>query len=484
MADNKHYQLARLMQQMLDEIHRHSEEVAKCLNFVQLHFYEKKYIIDRPLLTTEIFREMTKSHYIGLQHFSPLAKIKNTCMTQPWLSAIVGQGIVFPGQVIHRQTLGWFVPWGVYITLPEQNQLKLKQNRQQTLLYCPIASEISNEIKWFEQEEASNTLTHQILTLSAYNNENEILKQNLLQDPCPLYEEAVKDWYEHSITDIVAKSPCKLYKTNFAPQLGQTLEQAYASIIKSTRERTSQHWQNLRYRYRIKLERHMFANLPWSTKEKMVFLENLQASIHGLTIPTPFEKQGRWKQDDGIDCFTSAVFIEYFVLKFINNPMDYQSGEIACILWILVWCAQNGCGNDVSIEQVRNLTTKQLTDANQFLLFNNIKIEVSQGLHQFLLCLRGKGTGARSHLLFSHVNKKALERSLMRASKKILSKDATPVLPAAFLISPHLHPAMRMSSSRRKMIKEARQLVAYRYMSGEIKEILKSKMAECKKKTP
>ena len=480
MAESKHCRLAKLMQQMLNEIDRHSDEVAKFLNLVQFHFYEKKYIIDRPQITIEIFKEMTKSHYIGLQQFSPSAKLKNICSTTPWLGAIVGQGIIFPGQVLHRRTRGWFVPWGVYITLPEQNQLRLKQNRQQTLLYCPkaSASEISKELNWFEKEDASNTLTHQLLTRNAYYNENEILKRNLMQDPCLLYEEAIKDWYEHSTTDDVAKSPRKLYKTNFAPQSGQTLEQAYAAVIKSTRERTSQYWQNLRYRYRIKLERLMFTNLPWSAKEKMVFLEEQQASILGLQASPTSEKQGRWKQDEGIDCFTAADFIEYFVLKFISNPMDYQSGEIACILWILIWCAQNGCGDDVSVEQVRNLTTKQLTDINQFLQFKHIKIKVSQGLHQFLLCLRGEGTGQRSHPLFSHVDKKSLERALRLGSKKILPKDATPVLPAAFLISPHLHPGMRICRTERKKMKEARQLVPHRYMSGEIKEILKSTITQ------
>jgi hypothetical protein len=485
MADNKHSQLAKLMQSMLNEIDRHSEKVAECLNFVQLYFYEKKYIIGRPRMTIEIFKQMTKSHYIGLQQFSPSTKFKNICMTTPWLSAIVGQGIIYPGQMLHRQTQGWFVPWGVYITLPDQNQLKLKQNRQQTLLYGPTASEISKELDWFEKEDASNTLTHQLLTLNAHYNEKEILKRNFQQDPSPLYEEAIKEWYEHSTTDDVAKNPRNLDKTDFAPQSGQTLEHAYASVIKSTRERISQYWQNLRRRYRIKLERYMFTNLPWSAKEKMVFLEKQQAIILGLqTTAAASKKQGRWKQDAGIDCFTASKFIENFVLKFINNPLDCQSGEIACILWILIWCAQNDCGGDVSVEEVRTLSTKQLSDTNQFLLLKKCKIKVSQGLHQLLLCLRGKGTGERSLPLFSHVDKKTLERSLRLASKKILPKDATPVLPAAFLISPHLHQGARICATEREMMQNARQLVPPRYMSGEIKEILNSTIAKQKSKNP
>jgi len=177
LANNKHQQLAKLMRQILNDIDQHSNEVAKCLNFVQFYFYEKKFILGRPLMTREVIKQMTKSHYIGLQYFSPSLELKYICATTPWLSAIIGQDIILKSQLLPRQTNGWFIPWGVYTTLPKQNQQKLKENRQQTLLYCPLASEISKEIDWFEKEDASNSLVQQLLTIGAYYGENNLLKK-------------------------------------------------------------------------------------------------------------------------------------------------------------------------------------------------------------------------------------------------------------------------------------------------------------------
>jgi len=231
------------------------------------------------------------------------------------------------------------------------------------------------------------------------------------------------------------------------------------------------------------LESHIFKGLPWSPQEKLAFLGNWEAKLLGYESPSS-KKYGRWKQGAGIDCFTAADFIEYFLLKFLNNPSDYQSGEIACILWILIRCAQNGCSNNVSVEHVRNLTTQQIADASHILQFKNCKSKISKGLHQLLICLRGKGAGEHSYCLFGNVTKKALERALHIASKEILPEGAMPVLPGAFLVSPHLHPGTRICPAERLATKSTRQLVPHRYMSKEVLNHLKNENATNRKKNP
>lgn len=450
---------------MLYGIDQYHEEIAKC-QIIVLCFYEKVLILGRPLITQETFNRMIKSHYISLRIFSTSPKLKNIYSTNSCYG--ITCPFIVPKKVLESKPRRWFVPWGVFIKYPEENGDALKKSRQKALLSCPMSFEIPKGIRLFEKDEASNTLTHQVLTISAYFEENKILKRNLQQDPSPLYEQAIQEWSLHSKTDVVAKNPKNLKGIDFAPKPNQTLMDAYVFVLQSKKIK---HRQNLRSRFRYKLEKHMLTDLPWSLQERIAFLKNLEAQILGLSERIS-KGRGRWKQDAGIDYLTAANFIEYFVKKFIGNSDDYKSGEIACILWILISCAQNGC--DVTVDQVRNLTTKQITDTSRVLLFQENHNEISVGLHQLLLCLRGKEIGKRGVSLFKNVSKKSLERALAIASKEILPVGATPVLPAAFLVSPHVNPNLRISAIERQAIKNSRQLVPYRFMSDEILAMLKN----------
>lgn len=62
----------------------------------------------------------------------------------------------------------WFVPWGVHIVLPKDNNEKLERSKAQALLYGPLNDKISHEIGWFEKEMAADSLTYQMLTIFEY----------------------------------------------------------------------------------------------------------------------------------------------------------------------------------------------------------------------------------------------------------------------------------------------------------------------------
>src|SRR5690606_18655742 len=99
------------------------------------------------------------------------------------------------------------------------------------------------------------------LNIQEYFRREFLIRQNLLKNPMPIYEQAIEEWQHPeniNLSDVVAAAPKKLESVSFAPQKGQTLAQAYELLRRSIRKRESRHRQNLRTRYRSKLEQAMF----------------------------------------------------------------------------------------------------------------------------------------------------------------------------------------------------------------------------------
>jgi len=172
---------------------------------------------------------------------------------------------------------------------------------------------------------------------------------------------------------------------------------------------------------------------------------------------------GRWKCCQGVDCDTAAKLIKYFVLKFIANPKDKKSGEIACVLWLLVGIAQRD-GTDrktlrVTIQSVLKASSRDIDPDDAVVTIGGCRVDVSWGLRNLLLCLRGRGKGQRACRLFANLDRsgKALGRALIEASKEVLPEGRDLVLPEAFLISPHLYKGVRMSATQRRAMKSAKR---------------------------
>lgn len=262
----------------------------------------------------------------------------------------------------------------------------------------------------------------------------------------------------------------------FAPNPNQKIAHAYENVLNAIRNRESRHRQNLRCRYQQKLEQYIFEGLKWTLEQRQAFLNQWKENLFKRNLKATSHSHSRWKQCEGIDQFTAAKCIKYFVLKFISNPHDRQRGEIACILWILIWSAKKCEDNLITVSQVLNLHSNQIYAKNNTIIFDNGNLEVSAGLYQLLLCLAGEGMGKRNHRLFKNVNNiKFLERALHDASKEILGENCIPVLPASFLIFPHLYRGFRMPKRLRQELKNARQLVPFRHTRHEILASLKNK---------
>src|SRR5690606_3029965 len=110
------------------------------------------------------------------------------------------------------------------------------------------------------------------------------------------------------------------------------------------------------------------------------FFQEWKNNFFGTRQPLKTKKQGRWKQCEGIDDVTAAQIIRYFISKFIADPRNKKLGEIACVLWILLWIAQEGEGDRITIKQVLQLTSKDIVADDAAIIVNETEVTISWGL--------------------------------------------------------------------------------------------------------
>lgn len=480
MAKTKHQKLADLMQEILDGIEEHSLQVTKQLNMVQLHFYEPYALFGRPLMNQKAIREMFHTHYLCLQNLIPDFSLRTTCQKFPMLATNIQRPFYLVSECrIPRENGTWMVPWRVMIVLPHENQNKINRSKAQALLYCPEVEEISNEIDWFEHDMASDSLTHQLLSIIQHEHSRAIVRENLLKNPLPIWQQAKEEWQliptEESDPDVmydIAKAPKNVDDIDFAPKEGMSLALAYEAVMKSIQVRSSR--QSLKKIYKNALEQKMFEQTSWSKKEKAAFLHEWRDNFFKKEPSTGCHRPGRWKQCESIDDVIASNLIKYFVTEFIDNPQNKKAGEIVCVLWILIWIAQESETDRLTIKQVLQLTTQDIISDDAAITIDGIEVNISWGLKNALLCLRGKGKGLRARRLFASldISGKSLERALIQASKVILPPGADPVLPAAFLTSPHIYQGVRLPRAQRKRMKSATTITPPRYNYKDIKTAL------------
>jgi hypothetical protein len=479
MSKSKYQKLADAMRQMLDQIEEHYEKVERELDMVQFHVSEKVLIDGRPLLPQSKLAALMDTHRIGLIHFSSDEVLRSCLMEKPFVGAIVALPPEIKQPIMCRLTKRYLVPWKVSIILPKGNCEGLSQMRYQTLLYCPAPREISKELNWFESEDAASSLIHQILTEVENDRRSNVVNENLRADSFPIWEESIKKWQcipgENTDSDFVnevAAAAQNLDKMDFAPHKGLSLAAAYEKVMKSIRARQSKHRHRLRTTYKEHLEAKIFDNVPWSDHEKDLFLKQWQSRVFGDSERGVKPKPGRWKQCESVSRETAARLIEYFVNQFISDPSNKKAGEIACVLWVRIWIAQQDKSSQITLTDVLKLSSTNLKPGK--IIFDNIEVSISWGLHHFLDILCGEGEGIRSRRLFENldIEGKALERALIRASKAIFGENELPVLPGAFLGFPHRQPNQRMPIAKRQALRKIKPIIPLRYTHTEVKKAL------------
>lgn len=384
----------------------------------------------------------------------------------------------------------------------------------QALLYCCDESELGTHT-WFQEEETCDSFTHQRRSISAIYYEESILESNLARHPYPIFQDAIHAWKTHpdcpdrmekGFTKTVSpnnpasagvKAQAQKYRkypftqklpdeiktfsalchslTGFncsdtienefnaaisphEPSANSTIAQAWEYVKKTLKEGKHRKIEKFLQLYLSLLEETIFHQVPWSNQQKYYWLKEWEDKLFGSSPSTPRDAPGRWQQGNALDYIRAAKLIRYFVENFLKNPKDLKSAEVACILWLMLWCAYHHL-NDIKEIDVINLTTDNFL-ANGKLKLRGHSFTISQGLLNLLTPLFGTGCGAREKRIFTHImNEKALARALEGASKTVLGNDEMPITPGAFLIFPHIWPGMHLSRKGRESMRNARHII-------------------------
>lgn len=384
----------------------------------------------------------------------------------------------------------------------------------QALLYCCDESELGTHT-WFQEEEACDSFTHQLRSISAINHEEFILESNLSRHPYPIFQDAIHDWKTnpdcpdimekgftktispnnpasigniaqaqkyrkypftqklpdeiktfsalcHSLTDVncpdTIENEFNAAISPHEPSANSTIAQAWEYVKKTLKEGNHRKIEKFLQLYLSLLEETIFHQVPWSSQQKYYWLKEWEGKLFGSSPSTPRNAPGRWQQGNALDYIKAAKLIRYFVENFLKNSKDLKSAEVACILWLMLWCAYHHL-NDIKEIDVINLSTDNFLSGGKLKLRSH-SFTISQGLLNLLTPLFGTGDGAREKKIFSHIrNEKALTRALEEASKVVLGNDKMPITPGAFLNFPHIWPEMHLSRKVRESMRNARHII-------------------------
>lgn len=384
----------------------------------------------------------------------------------------------------------------------------------QAFLYCCDYTELGTH-SWFQEENTCDSFIHQLRSISAIYREEFILESNLTRHPYPIFQDAIHAWkmnpdcpdamekgftktitpnkststgsitkaqkYKkhpftqklpdeikifsalcHSLTDIncpdTIENEFNAAISPHEPSANCTIAQAWEYVQKTLKEGKHRKIEKFLQLYLTFLEETIFHQIPWSSQQKYYWLKEWEDKLFRRPPSTPRNAPGRWQQGNALDYIKAAKLIRYFVENFLQNPKDLKSAEVACILWLMLWCAYHHL-SDIKETDVINLTTDNFLTGGKLKLRNH-SFTISQGLLNLLTPLFGTGRGTREKEIFSHIrNEKALARALKEASKVVLGNDETPITPSAFLNFPHIWPEMHLSRKVRDSMRNTRHII-------------------------
>lgn len=460
MAKSKYQVLEGKITKILEDIDEHIDKSRKCLQLVQFHFYEKYLLIGAPPLPTTFFNVFAKTHLIGMSMFSPSQELRMACRSFPAFAAIIHPPVRLRSQCRHIAPNTRFFSWlGVETTLPKDMESMIEQGYWETLLYCPESTELSYEIDWFEKENYTNSFSFQIQSIGEVvrreNAGKSIIRKNLNQLALPFFSYIVEKWTsDPEGHDTISKNSSAVFTKQFAPSKSDYIAHAYEKVRRALQERSLRNYEHLMILWRDFLENLMFTNVDWTSGEKEVFIKKWEINIFEYPLKRSKNNDGRWEQTMTIDRKTAGQLIKYFIDRFLTNPSKKKrDGEIACLLWTLIWFAQDSDAMGTTITRILNFDTTNIDKEDPAITFDGKSIEISMGLYQLLKVLQGNGKGERIRRLFSNLSEDYLQHVVKEASLLLFGSDTTPILPAAFLSFPHPMKGERFSKKERERLR-------------------------------
>jgi hypothetical protein len=443
MADSKYQKLARQLTIMRQDINEYVESVkASCLecNLYQLFFCEGEYTSSEksPYYSKSIIetyckglaklasnldlREIFQKQLIFIPKFYRInSLVKNTINTK----------------------LGCFIEkrvsvWKVRMISLHPTSKDLKNLFSDTFLYCASPSEYPDCPQWFDINKISTFTPTFIRIQTEYVKQNKLI-ENLKKLAPEYFTEYLKKYLE-----VFYKSGDFLNK-EFAPQSNENILEAYKKNLILIKSRKFKHYFEFLNKWKGELVRIMFEDVEIDVAKRSTFLSYLDQFLLENTLSIVPLKKSRWENSQAIDQFTASAIIYYFVDLFIKDPSKKVLGQLVCLLWTLVWFAHETQDNPPTLNEIINMTTKNIVTNERRVIISGVDITVSQGLMDFYLILRGKGKGTNSCRLFPNLTLKNV-RSYLESLPSFF-KHSGEILPQAFLYFPHPNQNQRISPS-------------------------------------
>lgn len=483
MALTKYEKLARGLKALLHHHDTHAQKTAEWLNVIQFHFSEPYPIVGRPLMSERTLAAMMRTHICGIQTLSSDAQFRSLCKSLPHICSVVTPPIYLSSRV--RIDLSnpsengkWIVPWVVRTILPSSTLQQLNESKLEALLYCASENEMSEWIKWFEQEDLSNTLTNHLFAISHYYEEEakaaqekEIYEKNLREPAFPHFVSTVTRYCKENVCPKVAKT---LLRNEFSPTKGSSVAKSYELVISSCTRGNRKYFADFLCAWKERLQELIFKDLNWNAEQRQAALAEF---FPRRQLVTQEMKGARWQTGLIIDRQTYASFIQYFINRFLQDPRRYPvDGEIALLLWIMIYCGRKPHIN-CPITRLLNLTTAHVK--NRIISFEGEKLEISRGLAELLADFIGQPPQERPQKLFPNLTLDKLEDHFRRASAMILPHESQPALPQAFLVFPHTQKHLRMRAQLRlAQLKQGFPIYCNTVSSEEIKRQILEKQAK------
>jgi hypothetical protein len=465
MAKSKWEQLHIKMNIIKKGIEQYVQKIKELVsqhNVFQMHFHRELLNPDQLTLNYLKYMEMAKTHGVFLKVLSSDVSLREE-FEKPFLA---DPFFYLPLRSIPDITVNFkkMVKWSVRMEFSAGIIAKLNDLPFELLLYCSAYGEYGEIRKWFP--DATHIARMHSLHIEKLG--EEIILSNLAEPVNNLFSKFLKTYtlVEHTKQALP-----------FSPPPQANIKIALEKVLECKENRRCGPY-DLFKRWNRQVQSLVFQKTGWPIKKQEAYLLRIKRFRKHEKSKHQEPEFGCTKTTDEIFnevlksevvCFdkrTMATIVQWFLEKFIHNHNDKKSGQIACILWLLIW-GSHDIGDDIlDIEKIIYLSSKEINLKNKSLLINKREIEISRGLMSLLSILIGKGKGIRSCRLFPDVNKRNFKYALEKAFKELFPNESPFFTLNSLLFFPHEFPGVKIPSS---LLKKMKNPDAYAGKPGDLK---------------
>lgn len=321
----------------------------------------------------------------------------------------------------------------------EDHNLNLVNQIYEELLYC-----FSETFEPWQAKNYENSLKTsregKIKKQQADYIEESKIRKNLSTPAYPLFLKIVAEWADdeflkkekHQLSDFPA-----IQTAFFAPKEQDSIAYGLESLWYVQRTKKYRNYGTLLLQWEEALKLQAFQGIQWKEADKKDFFTLWKRRLFNEAYPPQKSLKGRWKEGLAIDRITASKIILYFVDRFIEKPYRLIFGEIACLLWTLIFLSDKA---KFTLEQILTISSACLQPCKQKIVFNAQIIDLPPALSTLLSLLRNCNKSEK--FLFPHITVDTLPDALRKASTFL--KITPEVLSEAFLTPPHLFKNLRL----------------------------------------